>query len=81
MFPGPDDGRQAMGDNNHRPVVNQVIDSFLYRQLAIDIQRGGRLIKNDDRRIFPIRLLAMEIRWRSPPDSCPPISPIGVSQP
>ena len=49
---GPDDGRQAMGDNNHRPVVNQVIDSFLYRQLAIDIQRGGRLIKNDDWRIF-----------------------------
>ena len=45
-------GRKAMGDDKGRTSFHKLIYRFLYQQLRLGIERGGRFIKNKDLRIF-----------------------------
>lgn len=41
-----------MGDDNGRPADGQRFERFLDNALALIVERGGRLVHNEDRRIF-----------------------------
>src|SRR5690348_10982593 len=46
------DGRESVGDDQHRAVVSQRLQRILHRLLAFVVQRARRLVEDDDRRVF-----------------------------
>ena len=47
----PDRGK-AVGDDKGRPAFRQLLHRLLHDLLALIVERGSRLVKNQDRRIF-----------------------------
>src|SRR5512144_1210092 len=48
---GMRDRRQPMRDDEHRSASEQSVDRLLDETLGLRVERGGRLIENEDRRI------------------------------
>ena len=48
----PGDGRQAVGDGDHRLALHQVLELLLDRRLDVGIERRGRLVEDQDRRVL-----------------------------
>src|SRR5881275_22213 len=71
-------GMQAVGDHDRRAALTKVLDGALNLALGFGIERGGCLVEQDEWSILS-RARAMAMRWRSPPASCTPCSPTGVS--
>jgi hypothetical protein len=46
------DGREAMGDRDHRLALHQRIEAFLDRRFDFGIERRSRLVENKDRRVL-----------------------------
>ena len=46
------DGRQAVGDGDHRLAGHQAVERLLDRRLDLRIERRGRLVEDEDRRIL-----------------------------
>lgn len=44
--------RKAVGDDEGRAVLAQRIDRFLDTRLRLDVERTGRLVEDEDRRIL-----------------------------
>ena len=74
----PPDGREPVRDHERRPVSHQVGERVLDEQLRFRIERRGRLVENEQRTSFRIAR-AMASRWRWPPESSCPRSPMRVS--
>lgn len=51
-LPRRHDGREAMRNHDHRAVAHQRIDGALDRAFAFGVQRGRRLVQDDDRDIL-----------------------------
>src|SRR5262245_32646924 len=49
---GVDDGMQAMRDHDRRSSLAQVLDRALNLPLGFRIERSGRLVEQDDRRVL-----------------------------
>ena len=45
-------GREAMGDDERRAAVHQAVERLLHQRLALGIERGGRLVEQQHRRIL-----------------------------
>lgn len=73
-------GRQTVSDNQRGTVFLQLIQRRLNGTLGLGIQRRGGFIRI---RIGLLRssARAIAIRWRWPPDSITPFSPMMVSRP
>ena len=77
---GLEHGREAMGDDQRRAPAHQVFERGLHRALALRVQRRGRLVQQQDRRILSsARAIAMRCCW--PPDRRAPRSPSCSSNP
>ena len=46
------DGRQAVGDGDHGLAGHQPVEALLDRRLDLRIERAGRLVEDEDRRIL-----------------------------
>ena len=71
---GVDDGRQAVGDDDGRAAGGDVAQGLLDRRLGAAVERAGRLVEDQDRRVLE-QVRAMATRCFSPPDSLRPRSP------
>src|SRR5437763_10507229 len=49
---GVDDGRQAMSDHDRSPAFGHPVERLLDRLLSPAVERGGRLVQDQDRRGF-----------------------------
>ena len=52
---GVHDGVQAVGDHDGGAVLAEMLDRLLHALFGFGIQRGGRLIEQDDRRVLDQR--------------------------
>ncbi len=48
----PPDRRQAVGDDERRPVAHQVGERVLHQALRFGVERRGRLVEDQDRRVL-----------------------------
>ena len=46
------DGRQPVGDGDDRPPFHQAVELLLDRRLDLRVERAGRLVEDEDRRIL-----------------------------
>ena len=46
------DGRQAVGDGDHRAPFHQGVERLLDRRLDLGVERAGRLVEDQDRRVL-----------------------------
>ena len=46
------DGRQPVGDGDHRLALHQPVEALLDRRLDLRIERAGRLVEDQDRRVL-----------------------------
>ena len=79
-FVGMAHGFQPMGNHDDRLIVSQFRNSLHQLLFIFGVNIGSGFVQNDDRRVFIIAR-AMEMRWRSPPESELPASPMTVSKP
>lgn len=71
---GLPDGGQAVGDDERRAVLCQLVKGVLDLGLGQTVERRGRLVEDQDRRVFR-KIRAMEMRCFWPPDRSVPRSP------
>src|SRR3954454_16906111 len=48
---GVADGRQAVGDGDRRAALRELVERRLHRALGLVVQRAGRLVEDEDRRV------------------------------
>ena len=77
---GMSDGGQPVRHHERRAVFHEGVDRALHQPLRFGVQRGRGLVE-DENGGFLSRARAMEMRWRWPPDSITPRSPMTVESP
>ena len=75
---GVHDGGEAVGDHEARPVLHEHVQGDLYLSLRLGVEGRCGLVQNEDGSVFS-SARAMAIRWRCPPESFTPDSPMIVS--
>ena len=74
------DRRETVGDHDRRPADHQFVQGIQDHALGLGVDRRGRLVEDQDRRILD-EGARTQTRWRSPPESWCPFSPSPVSYP
>ena len=46
------DGRKPVGDGDHGPALHQAVELLLDRRLDLRVERAGRLVEDQDRRVL-----------------------------
>jgi len=69
---------QAMGDDQHGAILHEVGQRGLHQGFTFGVERRSGLVENQNGAFFRMAR-AMASRWRSPPESRKPFSPITVS--
>ena len=74
----PAHGGEAMGDHQRGAVLHQMLERFLHLPFPFGVERRGRFVKNQNRRVLDQRASDRKALALAP-DSRTPNSPITVS--
>ena len=76
---GEGDRRQAVRDDDRRPAAHRLAQADPDLRLGRRVDRGGRVVEDQDARVDDQARARSRARWRWPPESVIPRSPITVS--